>query len=100
MVSLKEEANHLVIEVKDNGIGIEQEFKHRVFQMFTRLHNQSEYDGSGLGLAICKKIVEELSGEISIESEVDAYTIFRIDLPAELIDASSTLSDFTLSENS
>jgi len=52
------------ITITDNGIGFEDEYATRIFQVFQRLHGKSEYPGSGIGLAICKKILEHHHGSI------------------------------------
>ena len=68
--------------VADHGIGIEPRFHERVFSIFQRLHQRSEYPGSGIGLAIVKKIVERQGGSIRLESEAGAGARFYFTLPA------------------
>ena len=70
----------LEISVKDNGIGIDPEFRERVFGMFSRLHRYDERAGSGIGLPICRKIVEDAGGAIWIEPSVLGCDI-RFTLP-------------------
>jgi hypothetical protein len=67
--------------VKDNGIGIAEKDRQRVFEPFKRLHGVGEYEGSGLGLATCKKIVERHGGVIRCESNEVGGTTFRFSLP-------------------
>ena len=69
------------ITIEDNGIGFEEEYSERIFQMFQRLHGKSEYPGAGIGLALCKKIVENHHGIIFAKSQLDRGTIFSIILP-------------------
>ncbi len=75
------ENDKIVIFVRDNGLGIKQENKKRVFEMFRRLH--AHVEGSGMGLYIVKRIVENAGGTIEIESKAGEGTTFRIYLPAE-----------------
>jgi signal transduction histidine kinase len=70
-----------VIVVEDNGIGFEQEYGERVFEIFQRLHGRSEYEGTGMGLAIVKKILERHVGSIRAESEKGRGTRFILVLP-------------------
>ncbi|WP_116788636.1 PAS domain-containing sensor histidine kinase [Flavobacterium psychrotrophum] len=75
-------ASFYKITVKDNGIGIEPHHIGKVFTIFKRLHSQNEYPGTGIGLALCKKIVENHSGKIEIDTGVNNGTSISIYLPA------------------
>jgi signal transduction histidine kinase len=69
----------VIIEIRDNGIGIDQQHLARVFDMFYRATERAT--GSGLGLYIVKEIVEKLGGKVSVSSLVSVGTTFRIELP-------------------
>lgn len=75
------ETNFYLIEVQDNGIGFEQEYADKIFNVFTRLHGNSEYAGTGVGLAIVRKVVENHRGYISAEGYPDQGATFKILLP-------------------
>ena len=69
----------------DNGIGFKQEFEDKIFQLFQRLHEKSEYNGTGIGLAICKKIMSNHQGKITAKGEVGVGSTFTIFIPDYLI---------------
>jgi PAS domain S-box-containing protein len=69
------------ITVEDNGIGFDEKYRDRIFQIFQRLHGRSEYEGTGIGLAICRKIVDRHSGAITAHSTPGAGAKFVILLP-------------------
>jgi PAS domain S-box-containing protein len=72
------------IAVEDNGIGFDEKYRDRIFQIFQRLHGRSEYEGTGIGLAICRKIVDRHSGAIEANSLPGAGAKFTITLPGTL----------------
>lgn len=69
------------IFVEDNGIGFDEIYTERIFQVFERLVGRSEYEGSGMGLAICKKIVERHGGSITARSKPGVGSTFIVSLP-------------------
>jgi PAS domain S-box-containing protein len=67
---------HILLSVQDNGLGIKEDDKPKVFMMFKRLHQHVE--GTGIGMAIVKKIIDNNGGKIEVESEVGQGTTFKI----------------------
>lgn len=79
-ISTKGHDNFWHFEFRDNGIGIEDRFKEKVFVMFQRLHSVSDYEGYGIGLSHCKKIVELHGGQISVDSILNEGSTFKFSL--------------------
>ena len=69
------------ISISDNGIGFEQHFSEKIFELFQRLHGKNEYNGTGIGLAIVKKIVENHNGIITAKGQLNKGATFDIYLP-------------------
>lgn len=75
------EANSTVLYIKDNGIGIAPKHYNKIFDVFSRLVSDAEYEGTGVGLAIVRKIVEKHQGEIWLESELGKGATFYCRFP-------------------
>ncbi|MBA2612062.1 MAG: PAS domain-containing protein [Bacteroidetes bacterium] len=74
--------DYFKISFSDNGIGFDQKYSEKIFEIFQRLHSKSEYSGTGIGLSICKKIVENHNGFITAVGEPNKGATFIIYLPA------------------
>ncbi len=70
-----------VIDVRDNGIGIDPRFRDQIFEVFRRLHGRDEHPGTGMGLAIARKMVERLGGRITVDSTPGVGSVFSVYLP-------------------
>ena len=79
--SLSPQWEYCRLSISDNGIGIDLQYKDKIFEVFQRLHSKESYKGTGIGLAIVKKIVSHHKGFIRLESEVGKGTTFHIYLP-------------------
>lgn len=86
-ISAVKKNQYWVIGVKDNGIGIDEKYFSKLFNIFQRLHSIDEYPGSGVGLAICKKIVEYHKGKIWLESKQGNGSTFYFSIPETEIDS-------------
>jgi len=72
---------HIIVE--DNGIGFDEKYLDRIFNVFQRLHSRSEYEGTGMGLAICRKITERHGGSITAKSTPEHGAKFIVTLPVK-----------------
>ena len=77
----KANTEYLAIKLEDNGIGFENEYANKIFELFQRLHHKNEYSGTGIGLAIVKKIVLNHNGFITAEGTPNVGAVFTIYLP-------------------
>ena len=84
-IRLEDKGKFWQFSVQDNGIGIEEEYKDKVFQMFQKLNTIDKYEGSGIGLAICKKTVTAHKGEIWLESKIGKGTTFYFTIRKNLM---------------
>ena len=81
-IKIVQNYDHALVTIRDNGIGVEQSYIDKVFDMFFRATDKS--DGSGLGMYIVQQTIERLDGEISFESKVGEGTIITMRLPNDL----------------
>ena len=92
-VEIKSHLRHgkVHFSISDNGIGIDREYREKIFEMFRRLHNQESYPGTGIGLAICKKIVQHYRGNIRVMENMEKQqgTVFCIEFPQTMLKKSA-----------
>ncbi len=75
------EGGYIFLNIQDNGIGISEEYKEKIFSIFQRLHNSDSYTGTGVGLSICKRIAEFHKGDIYLNTNCIQGTCFVVKLP-------------------
>jgi two-component system sensor histidine kinase/response regulator len=76
-----------VLSVSDNGIGIAPEYHDKIFQVFQRLHAESEYAGTGIGLAIVAKAARAMGGTVRVSSKAGEGSTFQVSLPKPSADS-------------
>ncbi|MEM1296479.1 MAG: ATP-binding protein [Verrucomicrobiota bacterium] len=84
-IECQDRVTHWEFTITDNGIGIEEKYKDRIFVIFQRLHIRDNYEGNGIGLAICKKIVERHGGFISLDTEYTQGSRFLFGIAKNLV---------------
>jgi signal transduction histidine kinase len=80
-ITVLDKGNNWEFTFKDNGIGIHPKYFDKIFEIFQRLHNKSDYSGTGIGLSVVKKTIENLGGKIWLESEEGFGTSFFFTIP-------------------
>jgi signal transduction histidine kinase len=84
-LKIESTADGWVISVSDNGIGVDAEYREKVFKIFNRLHSQQDYPGTGIGLSLCRKIISMLGGNfLRMESNENSGTCVVFHLPARI----------------
>lgn len=83
-----EQKQRLIIEVEDSGVGIKQEYLNKIFESFSQEDASvtRKFGGTGLGLSISKKLANLMGGNISVQSEVDVGTTFKVEIDIEIAD--------------
>ena len=81
VTALKSQHTYWEITVADNGIGFDDAYREKIFEMFQRLHGRAEYSGTGIGLAIVKKVAEQHGGCIAAHGRVGEGATFRVYIP-------------------
>jgi signal transduction histidine kinase len=75
------QGDKILFSIEDNGIGIEQVYSDKIFDLFNQLHKNKSYTGTGIGLTVCKNIVDKYNGRIWFESAAEKGTRFWVSLP-------------------
>jgi light-regulated signal transduction histidine kinase (bacteriophytochrome) len=78
---LKKDQRYYKINFRDNGIGFDQQYVEKIFDIFQRLHHQTHTAGVGIGLAICRKIAQNHNGSLTAESEINKGSLFSFYIP-------------------
>jgi light-regulated signal transduction histidine kinase (bacteriophytochrome) len=80
-VSAEKIDNEYIFSVQDNGIGIEEQYMGRIFDVFKRLHTIDKYEGTGIGLSVVKRIIDHHGGRVWVESSLGVGSTFYFTIP-------------------
>lgn len=81
VVGSRTEDGFTIYSVKDNGAGFDEKYKNKLFKIFSRLHNDKEFEGTGIGLSIVKKVIERHGGAVTAEGALGEGATFSFSLP-------------------
>ncbi|HSG72419.1 MAG TPA: ATP-binding protein, partial [Planctomycetaceae bacterium] len=85
-IGAEERDDHWMIRVTDNGLGIAEKDRERIFEAFVRVHPESQIHGTGIGLALCRRIVENHAGRIWVEPNPGRGCTFFVTIPKKMPD--------------